>query len=95
MNNANRKSLDDEVAAFRKICEDIFALCKDHDVVSTYGALTYCLGRCISATHDPAELLCLTIPKLAQTAKIGCVQLGADHDEEDTGEQDDSQLTIN
>ncbi len=95
MNNASRKSPDDEVAAVRKICEGILALCKDHDMVSTYGALTYCLGRCISAAHDPAQLLCLTIPKLASAAKIDCVQLSADHDEEDTGEQDDSQLTIN
>lgn len=66
---------DEEVAQVTKLLEGISAVCDGAKAAEVYTALTFCLGRVISISHDPANLLCLTILKIAKAAKIGCVEV--------------------
>jgi hypothetical protein len=73
----------DEVAAVTALTEKFAAACEGQRLHHVYAALVYCLGRCISVANEPAVLLGVTIPKLANAAQLNCIALGPDDDLEE------------
>ena len=71
------------------ICKGISVACKGQKSNEVYAALVYCLGRCISMANDPADMLCMTIQRLAIAANITCRSL-SDLDELEEALNDDS-----
>jgi hypothetical protein len=66
-----------ETARVSKLLDGIQKVCNESgNTPDIYAALTFALGRAIALARDPAELLCMTIPKLASAAQIKCQQLG-------------------
>jgi hypothetical protein len=66
-----------ETARVSKLLEGIQTVCNESgNTPDIYATLVFALGRVISLARDPAELLCVTIPKLASAAQIKCQQLG-------------------
>jgi hypothetical protein len=73
----DQAKLDAETARVTKLLEGIQSVCNESDhTPDIYAALVFALGRVISLARDPAELLCVTIPKLASAAQIECQQVG-------------------
>ena len=94
MTESTTQNEDAEIAArVTKLVEALAQAVEGSRLPDAYAALTYCLGRCISASHAPADLLCQTIPRLAEVAQVGCRQVSSLDDLEEELSDGDSQPT--
>jgi len=59
------------------LCNALVECIRDHKMLDVYAALVYCLGKTISVAREPAQLLGLTIPKLAAAAEIDCIEVNS------------------
>jgi hypothetical protein len=83
---------EEVVQRVESILKHINAACSGQKGADVYMALMFALGKTIAQSHDPAQVLVLTIPKLASAAGVQCRQLDEDTDLEEL-EDDNSVAT--